>query len=148
MRNRLLYGTTLVIVAALLLGTLASCGVITGDADDRAVTYELSADRKSVTFAGTADARAYGLWGLYVEDGSFLQIEDIEYVGKKAFRSVTAKTVSGVQPGETYFAFYLPSAKQEYTIVFGYTIHVDELLQLTVTEEKTENKPDVGDILL
>lgn len=122
-----------------VISSLSSCVLFRGNPNDRKVTYEISEDKKSVTFYATADSRAFARWSFQNEDASIVQAVSGDWSDKGFCRVSMSKTVTGEQEGKTYIAFYIPSSKQEYTIIFGYNISVDALGQITVEEAESDS---------
>ena len=129
-----------VTTAVLFVSTVSSCGLFSGDPNDRNVTYEIAEDKKSVTFYATADARAFSKWSFKLEDGDVLKVEKNDWEDDGMFRVCDSKTLTGLKKGTTYIAFYIPSSEQEYTIIFGYNVTVDALGQISVEVAESDSQ--------
>lgn len=125
--------------AVIFMSSLTSCTLFKGDPNDRNVTYEISEDKKSVTFFASADSRAFSRWTTHIEDPAVLSSEKNDWDAKGAFRVSDSRTFSSLNEGKTYVAFYIPSSKQEYTIIFGYNISVDSLGQISVEVAESDS---------
>ena len=136
--RRLIKSSVVTVIAALLASSIASCGLFSGDTNDRSVKFELSEDKKSVYFYADADGRAFGDWQVHVEDSSIVSCVSAE-TESGFLRTSCARTVTGITSGETYVGFYIPSAEQEYTIVIGFIITVDAHLQLSVEQAESDS---------
>ena len=124
--------------AILFVSTAASCAIFGGDPNDRNVTYEISDDKKSVTFYASADARAFDKWSFQLEDGSMLRSEKNDW-SDGVIRECESRTITGLKVGTTYVAYYIPSSKQDYTIIFGYNVTVDALGQISVEVAESDS---------
>lgn len=129
-----------VTTAVVLVSTVTSCGLFEGDPNDRNVTYEISEDKKSVTFYATADSRAFSKWSFRLEDGSILKVEKNDWEDDGMMRVCDSRVLTGLSQGTTYVAFYIPSSKQEYTIIFGYNVTVDALGQISVEVAESDSQ--------
>ena len=126
------------VAAVMVAASLVSCGIFSGNEEDCQVRFEISEDKKSVTFYADADGRAFEDWQFYIEDEDVVTAE--KATAKTGFlRTCDARKVSGLKKGECYISFYIPASKQEYTVVKGFNITVDALLQLTVTEAESDS---------
>ena len=126
--------------AMLFVSSLSSCVLFGGDPNDKNVTYQISDDKKSVTFFATADSRAFSKWSFQLGDGEVLDISDNQWEDEGIFRVTSSKTLTGLKAGKAYIAFYIPSSKQEYTTIFGYNVSVDALGQITVEVAKSDSQ--------
>ena len=123
----------------MVITSLTSCAIFKGDPNDRSVTYEISEDKKSVTFFATADSRAFARWSFKNEDAAVVKAESEDWSDKGFCRVSMSKRITGGKEGQAYVAFYIPSSKQQYTIIFGYNVSVDALGQLTVEEAESDS---------
>lgn len=130
-----------VTTAILFVSTASSCALFVGDPNDRNVTYEISDDKKTVTFFATADSRSFDKWSFQLEDGSVIRAEKNDW-SNGITRECDSRRITGLTSGTTYLAFYIPSAKQDYTIIFGYHVTVDPLGQISV--EVAESDSQIG----
>ena len=128
-----------IVAAVLFVSSLSSCALFNGDPNDRNVTYELSEDKKSVTFFATADSRAFSRWSVQIEDQTLLSSKSNSWEDDGLFRVTESRTLAGLKAGKTYVAFYIPSVKQEYTIIFGYNVSVDALGQISVEVAESDS---------
>ena len=129
------------LVASLIMivSSFVSCALFKGDPNDRSVRYEITEDKKSVTFYASADSRAFYRWSFQNEDASVISAKTNDWTDKGIARVSLSKKITGLTAGETYIAFYIPSAAQDYTIIFGYYISVDPLGQITVEEAESDS---------
>lgn len=127
--------------AILFVSTASSCALFVGDPNDRNVTFEISDDKKTVTFFASADSRSFDKWSFQLEDGSVLRAEKNDW-SDGVTRVCESRRITGLKAGATYVAFYIPSAKQDYTIIFGYNVTVDALGQISV--ELAESDSQLG----
>ena len=130
-----------VTTAILFVSTASSCALLGGDPNDRNVTYEISEDKKTVTFFASASSRAFDKWSFQLEDASVLRAEKNDW-SDGFTRVCDSRRVTGLKAGTTYLAFYVPSSKQDYTIIFGYNVTVDALGQISV--EVAESDSQIG----
>ena len=125
---------------AVLVSSLASCSLFSGDPNDRNVVYEIAEDKKSVTFFATADARAFSRWSFKVESGEVVRSEKNDWKDDGLFRVTDSRTLTGISEGTSYVAFYVPSSDQQFTIIFGYHITVDSLGQISVEVAESDSQ--------
>ena len=128
-----------VTTAILFVSTASSCALFVGDPNDRNVTYEISDDKKTVTFFASADSRSFDKWSFQLEDGSILRAEKNDW-SDGITRECDSRMITGISTGSTYLAFYIPSAKQDYTIIFGYHVTVDPLGQISVEVAESDSQ--------
>ena len=128
-----------VTTALMFVSTASSCALFVGDPNDRNVTYEISEDKKSVVFYASADARSFDKWSFQVEDASIIRAVKSDW-SDGITRECDSRTVTGLKVGTTYLAFYIPSAKQDYTIIFGYNVTVDALGQISVEVAESDSQ--------
>ena len=125
--------------ALMFISTASSCALFVGDPNDRNVKYEISEDKKTVIFYASADARSFDKWSFQLEDGAVIRAVKGDW-NDGITRVCESRTVTGLKAGKTYIAFYIPSSKQDYTIIFGYNITVDALGQITVEEAESDSQ--------
>jgi len=128
-----------VTTAILFVSTATSCALFVGDPNDRNVTYEISSDKKSVTFYATASSRAFDKWSFQLEDNSVIRADKNDW-SDGFTRVCESRTVTGLKQGSTYIAFYIPSSSQDYTIIFGYNVTVDALGQISVEVAESDSQ--------
>lgn len=102
------------------------------------VTYEIAADKGSVTFLAKASASGFENWSFYVETDGVVSVENVT-VDNTMFYTYSSKKLTPLNSGETYIAFYTQASSGEYTKIFGYFVTVDSLLQISVEVAESDS---------